>query len=491
MTTATARSIFMGPRLRRLRRELGLTQADMAADLEISAPYVALLERNQRPVTADMLLRLARTYKIDLADLAGDGGADHTARMHSVLKDPMFSDIDIPGLEISDLAVSYPGMTEAFLRLYTAYREEQLALAEQRAPAIAGSAPRPGQEMIDANDPVADVRRFLAARRNNFASLDDAAERLAQASSLASTHGASQGSPGPGGFIERLRVRHNLQVRFMPPSVMLGSVRRLDLHRRQVLIEDSLDTASLDFELAKQLAYLELEAEIGTALEDGKFANKSAELLARRALAAYAAAAIIMPYSSFAKAVETRRYDLEALARQFGTSFEQTAHRVTTLQRPGAEKIPFFLIRVDPAGNISKLLDGAGFPFARHGGACPLWSVHGIFKRPREIVTQWLELPDGQRFFSIARTVTAGGGSFGAIRVERAIAVGCAAEHAGQLIYTRDGHGPDADAPTPVGVACRVCHRPKCAARSAPPIGREILPDDFRTSSVPFGFSAD
>ena len=96
MATSTARSVFMGPRLRRLRRDLGLTQADMAADLEISAPYVALLERNQRPMTADMLLRLARTYTIDLADLAGDGGADHTAQMNSILKEPMFSDIDIP-----------------------------------------------------------------------------------------------------------------------------------------------------------------------------------------------------------------------------------------------------------------------------------------------------------------------------------------------------------------------------------------------------------
>ncbi|MDE2380232.1 helix-turn-helix transcriptional regulator, partial [Bradyrhizobium sp.] len=420
MTTASTRSVFMGPRLRRLRRDLGLTQADMAADLEISAPYVALLERNQRPVTADMLLRLARTYKIDLADLAGDGGVDHTARMQSVLKEPMFADIDIPALEVSDLAVSYPGMTEAFLRLYTAYREEQLALAERRAPDVAGAA-RAGQDEFDASDPVAEVRRFLAARRNNFASIDDAAERIVHAPS------------GPAGFIERLRSRHDLQVRYLPPNVMLGSVRRLDLHRRQLLLEDSLDTASLNFQLAKQLAYLELDDEIGAALEAAKFTTESAALLARRALAAYAAAALIMPYSTFAKAVDARRYDLEALARQFGTSFEQTAHRVTTLQRPGLEKIPFFLIRVDPAGNVSKLLDGAGFPFARHGGACPLWSVHSIFRTPRQIVTQWLELPDGKRFFSIARTVTAGGGAFGAVRVERAIAIGCAAEHAGHL----------------------------------------------------------
>jgi len=479
MTTQNTRSVFMGPRLRRLRRDLGLTQADMAADLEISAPYVALLERNQRPVTADMLLRLARTYQIDLAALAGDGGADQTARMQSILKEPMFSDIDIPALEISDLAVSYSGMAEAFLRLYTAYREEQLALADRRAPALSGASSASDPEGYDANDSVAEVRRFLAARRNNFSTLDDAAERIAQA------------TDGPNGFVQHLKDRHNLQVRYLPPDVMLGSVRRLDLHRKQLLLEDSLDTASLHFQLAKQLAYLEMENEIGAALEDGVFASKSAELLARRALASYAAGAIIMPYSAFAKSAETRHYDLEALARQFGTSFEQTAHRITTLQRPGQEKVPFFLIRVDPAGNISKLLDGAGFPFAKHGGACPLWSVHGVFKTPRQIVTQWLELPDGQRFFSIARTVTAGGGSFDAIRVERAIAVGCAAEHAKHLIYTHGGKDPAADNPTPVGVACRVCHRPRCAARSALPIGRELLPDDFRTLSVPFGFSAE
>ena len=323
MATSTARSVFMGPRLRRLRRDLGLTQADMAADLDISAPYVALLERNQRPMTADMLLRLARTYTIDLADLAGDGGADNTARMQSILKEPMFSDIDIPTLEISDLAVSYPGMTEAFLRLYTAYREEQLALADRSAPALAGVAALSGAEGFDANDPVAEVRRFLAARRNNFANLDDAAERLVQVAA------------GPSGFVERLRVRHDLQVRYLPPDVMLGSVRRLDRHRKQLLLEDSLDTASLNFQLAQQLAYLEMEDEMGAALEAGHFTTRSAELLARRALAGYAAAALIMPYSAFARAAETRHYDLEALARQFGTSFEQTAHRITTLAAAG------------------------------------------------------------------------------------------------------------------------------------------------------------
>jgi XRE family transcriptional regulator, fatty acid utilization regulator len=247
-----------------------------------------------------------------------------------------------------------------------------------------------------------------------------------------------------------------------------------------------MDSASRHFQLAEQLVYLELRGDIDALLGDGSFATDNGRRLTHRALASYAAAAVLMPYTAFARAVEQRRYDVEMLARQFGTSFEQTAHRLTTLQKPGQERVPFFFIRVDPAGNVSKRLDGAGFPFARHGGGCPLWSVHSVFRTPREVVTQWLELPDGQRFFSIARTVTAGGGHFGAARVERAIALGCAAEDAGKLVYTQ---GLERPAPTPIGVTCALCHRTQCTARSAPPIGRQVLPDDFRRTNTPFGFS--
>jgi len=267
---------------------------------------------------------------------------------------------------------------------------------------------------------------------------------------------------------------------------MVGSTRRLDLHRRQILLDDEMDGASQNFQLALQLSYLELGKELDTVTKDGTFATDAGERLARRALASYAAAAVLMPYSAFAKAVEARHYDVEALGRQFRTSFEQTAHRLTTLQKPGQERVPFFFIRVDEAGNVSKRLDGAGFPFARHGGGCPLWNVHHAFRTPREIVTQWLELPDGERFFSIARTVTAGGGGFGRPRVDRAVALGCAAEHAGKLIYTQDR--PAAE-PTPIGITCRLCQRAECTARSAPPIGRQILPDDIRRTVAPFGFS--
>ncbi|MET0362959.1 MAG: short-chain fatty acyl-CoA regulator family protein [Sphingobium sp.] len=459
------RPVYMGPRLRRLRRELGLTQSDMAADLEISASYVALLERNQRPLTADMLLRLARTYRLDMADVAGDGGAEQASRLQAVLKDPMFADIDLPTLATDDVAVNYPGITEALLRLHTAYREEHLALADRTAGVVAP----------EIADPIAEARRFLGARRNCFPAIDEAGERIAAE------------MEAMGGMPAWLKAQHNLRIRRLPGDVMGGAMRRLDRHRDAVLIDDTLGHSSSAFQLALQIAYLDMRRTFDTVLNEGQFESDNGRRLARRALAGYGAGALLMPYAAFARAAEARRYDVEALGRQFGTSFEQTAHRLTTLQKPGQESIPFFFLRVDPAGNVSKRLDGAGFPFARHGGSCPLWSVHRVFERPGEVVTQWLELPDGERFFSIARTVTAGGGHWGAARVERAIALTCAAEHAPRLAYTQGIVPPD---PTPIGITCRLCHRNQCMARSAPPIGREMLPDDHRRDYAPFGFAA-
>jgi predicted transcriptional regulator/transcriptional regulator with XRE-family HTH domain len=456
----------MGPRLRRLRRELGLTQAQVAGDLEISPSYIALLERNQRPLTADLLLRLARTYKLDLSELAGDRGADFQARLSGALRDPMFADIDLPPLEVADVAASFPGISEAFLRLHTAWAERQLELADRAA--------AQGDEAGGISDPVADVERFLAARRNCFPALDEAAEALAAKIAEA------------GGLVRHLATAHRLRVRRLPSDVIGGSLRRYDRHREEIWLDDRLDQAGQNFQLATQLAYLELRAPLDAALAEGTFLSDESRQLARGGLAAYAAAALVMPYGTFARAAEARAYDVEALGREFGTSFEQVAHRLTTLQKPGQERVPFFFIRLDRAGNVSKRLDGAHFPFARHGGGCPLWNVHEVFARPGEVLTQLLELPDGKRFFSVARTVVAGGGGFGEPRVIRAVALGCAAEHADRLVYARSPSAPASSAPTPIGVTCRLCQRIECRARAAPPIGRQLLPDEYYRGRVPY-----
>lgn len=462
---AVSKPLYLGPRLKRLRRELGLTQQAMAEDLGISPSYVALLERNQRPFTAELLLRLARGYKLDMADLAAEDSDDYARRLAEALRDPIFADIDLPSLEVADLATSFPGISEALLRVHGAYVREQRALAEQRA---AG-------EGAQASDPVAEARRFVAGRRNFFPTLDARAEELA--AQVADAGGA-----------QAWLAARGVRVRFLPADVLGDTVRRYDRHNEQLLLVDTLDGPGRAWQLAIHIAYTAMRTDIAQIVRAEPFASPTAATLVRRALAGYAAAALVMPYDAFARAVEARRYDIEALSRQFGTSFEQVAHRLTTLNKPGQERVPFFFIRVDAAGNVSKRLDGAGFPFAAHGGGCPLWNVHSVFRSPGEVATQWLQLPDGERFFSIARTVVAGGGAHGRPRIMRAIALACAAEHAGRLVYA-DGVDPRAAEATPIGVTCRLCHRVSCQARAVPPIGREILPEDYRRAAEPFSFS--
>ena len=461
---ADSRPLFIGPRLRRLRRELGLTQATMASDLDISASYVALLERNQRPVTADLLLRLARSYALDVSDLSSEDAEAYEKRIGDILRDPIFGEIDLPPLEIADLSVNFPGVSEALLRLYAAYVREQQALARL-----------PGGDEAGANDPVAEARRFFTAHDNHYEALDREAEQVA---------GEIEKLGGLAEWIGQQGVR----VRILPPRAMAGSLRRFDRHNQQLLLVDTLDAASRSFQLATHIAYTRLRPAIMRLVREAEFASETAETLVRRALAGYAAAAILMPYGRFLKVAQERGYDVLALSRVFGASFEQVAHRLASLRRKGEEGIGFFLLRVDQAGNVSKRLDLEGFPYPEHGGGCPLWSIHTVFRTPGELVTQWLEFPDGQRYFSLARTVRAGGGNHGAARLVRSLAIVCRARDADQMIYAQGVDSAQAQA-TPVGMTCRLCPRTDCIARSQPPIGREILADDYRRGSEPFAFT--
>lgn len=231
--------VYLGPRLRRLRRDLGLTQSQMAADLDISPSYIALMERNQRPVTAETLLRLAKAYKIDFSSFGEEPGTSIVARLQGVLRDPILNDLDLAPLEVADVAHSFPGFAEAMLRLHTAYKEEQFALADRRQD-------NPGGEESLAADPVAAVRSFLSARKNCFPVLDVSAERL-----------SARINEGGGTLSAYLAQEHAVRVRRLPTDVMTGSLRRLDWHRKELLLDESLDQASQNFQLAQQLAYLE------------------------------------------------------------------------------------------------------------------------------------------------------------------------------------------------------------------------------------------
>ncbi len=468
---AQPRRLYIGPRLRRIRRELGLTQTQMAADLDISPSYITLIERNQRPLPADLLLRLAETYDLELSVFSS--GEDETlAQLEAALSDPIFQELSVGRDDVRDLLSANPAMGEAVAALYQAYRASQSAVMEARAAGRSGPA-----------DPLEEAREYISAARNYFPALDEAGEETARA----------LGAEGDGLFeaiAGRFKNKHSLRLRIMPADVMVGAYRRHDRHRGQIAISEALDQASRVFQAALQLVLFEQGKLLDETVNAAPFETDAGRRLTRAALANYAAGAVILPYGPFHNSVGELKYDIEALGRRHGASFEQICHRLTTLQQPGKEGVPFFFLRIDAAGNVSKRFSGGVFPFARYGGSCPLWNIHEAFRTPRKIITQIVQLPDGDAYFSLARTVHGGEGGFHAPKADRAVALGCDIKHAAKLIY---GQGVDLKtiSPTPIGVTCRLCPRPSCAARAHPPLERRLIIDEHRRMATPFGFAFD
>src|SRR5579872_2761644 len=311
----SGKKLFVGPRFRRIRQQLGLSQTQIAEGLGISPSYINLIERNQRPVTAQILLRLAEAYDLDLRDLASADEDRFFAELNEVFSDPLFRQIDLPKQELRDLAEG---------------------------------------TRFEAN-PIERVRDLSEANRNYFPELEASAEKRrdelnVSAEDLFAALGA------------RLREKHSILTRIMPVDVMRETLRRFDRHRRQLLISELVDGPGRAFQLAFQAALTECASTIETIISRAGPLDDAPRRLYRITLANYFAAAAMMPYQPFQNAAETLGYDVSVLGQRFNAGFEQVCHRLTTLQRPNARGVPFFMLRVDNAGNVSKRFSSGTFP---------------------------------------------------------------------------------------------------------------------------------
>ncbi len=477
-----ARKIFAGPRIRRLRRDLGLTQVRMAEELGISTSYLNLIERNQRPLTAQLLLKLAETYDIDLKTLAGDEEQQAVAQLQEIFSDPLLAGTEVLQQEIRDIAAASPTAVQALARLYRAYQEAMAgatALAERMADR--DSEPLAAEAL---RFPVDEVRDYYHTKRNHFSELDEAAELL--------HHKAGMDADEPYIALRAyLKEAHNVQVRIMPVDVMSASLRRYDRHRRTIFLSERLSQSGRLFQLANRAASFELNEIIDQEVKDSGLNPESSAPLFRVGLINYAAAALVMPYNRFLSTAKELRYDVEALGARFTASFEQTAHRLTTMQRPGARGIPFFLIRVDSAGNVSKRFSAGGFHFARSGGTCPRWNLFQAFRIPGQIYTQLIEMPDETTYFSMARTVDRRGGDPTILNQHFVVGLGCEISYANRITYAEPLIGEGAATPTPIGVNCRLCERPDCTQRAFPPLKRKLLIHEHVRGVSPFTFSLE
>jgi predicted transcriptional regulator/DNA-binding XRE family transcriptional regulator len=431
-------TLLAGPALRRLRKREGLTQAAMASLLGISPSYLNLIERNQRPLSARVLVQVIERFDFDPRSLREDdaiGGLDGMVRR---LSDRRFGDLGIDREDVQEFLAATPQIAAAFARLYDA-----------------GGGTGGGERLI-IEDAAAAARRAVERWQNHFSDLDHAAEGLADELRL------SRGEISAA-LSERLREKHQLSVRILPAEVMPGQVHRLDLHARQLQLSEMLPGAARRFQIARQVGMLEMRDGIELLVAGANLASPEARDALREHVADYLAGALLLPYRRFLRACEATGYDLAVLQRRFAASFDQVAQRLTTLGRVGERGLPFFMAVIDRAGRMTDFTGGgSGALYPLDGARWPAWVPFAAFERPGTVLTQAVTFSEGEgaprHWFMITRTVD-GDGVMCAGR--RAVVLGLEARFAGDLAHARGMSLDRADA-VPLGTPCLRCGRPEC-----------------------------
>jgi len=458
----------IGSKIRRLRRQRHISQADLATALAISPSYLNLIEHNRRKITVPLLFKFAGYFAIEAGELAQSDDSQLVGDLMELFGDDLFADSDLTNLEIRDLAFSNPVAARAVLRLFDKYRQLSAGHAS-------GSEKNNTDEGIfhRATDAISD---FIQENANHFPSLEDAAQRL--------RHDIDNASDS---FETGLRtyLGNVFGLNWRLASLPRGIARRVADDGRIVEISNILPPETALFSISHHTGLLAAENQINAIIEQSTLPENDAPTLARNVLASYFAAALIMPYAPFLKACEQYRYDVDRVARHFGASFEQVSHRMTTLQRPGAQGIPLHLIRADIAGNISKRFSLSGIHIPRHSGACPRWNVYSAFLQPGRTNVQISQMPDGEIYFCIARSFEKGGYRHNAQRRYFSLGLGCHITQAKRMIYSDGIDLSNSAQIVPIGVGCRICPRMQCEQRAHPPAGHRFeLNDQVRAESL-------
>lgn len=469
------KSIRVGGRIRRLRQERKLTQLQMAEELGISASYLNLIESNQRPVTVRVLLRLAERFQVDISALSLGEDERLLSDLMEAFADPLFDARDVKASDVKELVSNLPAVGRAVRHVYEAWRR-----SGGRSPAdAAGDAIESASAgAVAPTLPSEEVSDFIQQKLNHFEDLEHAAEMLWRQHGLG-LHSLFQN------LVDVLGKAYAVTVDVQPAQAMNGMLRDYNPMTRRLQLSEMLPLPSRTFQLAHQIAQLGYRREIDRIVASGKLTSDEADALTRTALANYFAAAVMMPYERFLAAAKESRYDLATLEARFGASFEQVCHRLTTLRRTGAEGVPFHLIRVDVAGNISKRFSASGIHIARFGAACPRWNVYDAFSTPGLVRVQVSRMPDGASFVCVACTVKPPGRhqSHGGMMRRGgllAIGLGCSIAYAKEVAYADGLDLGDDKVVTPIGVSCRLCPRADCADRAVPAFHQKLRIDENR-----------
>lgn len=360
-------------------------------------------------------MKFAEILIVDLAALSGSLERQPEVALREVFADPLLGADEVPEAEVGELAGASPIAARAQLALYRAWR-----VAREDAGGIALPF---GRRVLLPNE---EARDFFDDHVNHFPEPEAAAEEIA-AELGASPHETNHA------IAERLRRRHLLTVMVQP---LAGALRRYDPAGRRLALSETLPRESRGFRMAFQLALPESREVVEGILRAAATSSPEAAMLIRIGLLNYFAVALLMPFAPFLASAKALRHDATTLAARFGVSYEQACQRLSSLRRQGARGIPFFFLRVDPAGNVSKRFSASGIAFARYGGSGPRWVVHTAFARPGEVQVQ--SYPMGRRF-SVLRVLSRHPPRVGASRGQRMSWPWAALPATRRRLYTQTG----------------------------------------------------
>lgn len=446
---------FIGPKLRQLRISRELTQADVADQLGISPAYVNLLENNQRSLSVKMLLAISETFDVDVKDLTKDDGAHMLADLRNAFSDTTLEGNPPDVQELRSAIDRAPAFVDHFLQLHRAHRAALRIIMRNGLDAH-------DEDVLHAS-PESAIHDFFRRNSNYFAVLEIAAETARRTIPVAPESLFVDLRAG-------LRKNHRVSVDVRPIEEMGESLRIYDEDSRTLLLSQALNTENRTFQMAHVLAFITEGKMIAKMARNAQADSERVQPRLEVELGNYFAAAFLMPYEAFLKTAEDTGYDIDRIALAFGVTFEQVCHRLTTMQRDQARGIPFFLLRLDRAGNVTKRFNASSFDLAEYGGACPVWNVHAAFSVPGVIFPQFVEMPDGQRFFSISRTVHRP--VFSADTQDRrlTLTLGCEARHAHRIRYAASFKIDDQTLYHPIGINCQLCPRQACSQRAHQPL---------------------
>lgn len=444
------RKIFAGGRLKRLRQRLGLSQTQMAGEIGVSPSYLNLIERNQRPLTVQVLLKLSGVYGVDVAELSGDGGGTVEALKEAFADPLLLGEIASPA-ELSDFADAAPNAARGMIRLFKAYREAMERLSDLSQSMAASGAP---QMALASRLPFQRAAAYFEERGPWFPPIEEAAEALA---------GELKPRDDPAEALKAyLKARFRIDIRILPAHVMPVEQLRYDRHSLRLFISERVPLLERPTLLARQAALLGHGALLDRLTEEAGLAETEAARICRSGFAGRLAEAILAPAGRLAPAARDMRFDVMGLAQRFVLAPSRIMARLAAIGASDIHDVPpAFVITLDASGATILRIPGAGFPFPRTAPLCARLPLFDDLVPGRPVAAD-LQLADGSVFQATALAEL--GPADAALPPPRRLSLIGRRRSADE---ESNGHTP-----RPIGVTCRLCERNDCAYRLHPPVAQ-------------------